>query len=239
MNELEFDELGYYGSRDFKPTEGEDIIQPFVKSSLKLNSCELKFIINHTPYAILELEYKNLERLKQDDLLLPNDKGKYLVGCIGLTQEERNLVLNHKDFFEDTMKISINQIAEKEYANLFIGERYKHIQFVLDFDLNHSWHQDKGTQLDKELCFNSIKKGVFAIYQFQALNKEFFKINKEIKHFQGSKDFLLPEARARIPKGMQIDTKLTKIIKAKNTQALENISKFYQAYKGQDYTNTR
>lgn len=241
------DEFGFY---KYSNTEK---IQPIVKDSLKLNSCERVSFINHTPYTILECEYKNLQRLKQDDLLSANDKGKYLIACIGLTQEERDLVLKHREFFEDTMQMPINQIAEKEKANLFMVEpRFEKIKFILDFDQNHSWNQNNNTQLDKQLCFDTIKKGIFAIHRLQTLEKMLFNISNEIKEYQRCKDILYPEAKQRIPKELvkkinefsewiQIDTKMASIIQneAKNTQALENISKFYQMHAHQSRANTR
>ena len=228
-------------------------IQPIVKDSLKLNSFQGIEFSHDVPYIILECEYKDLERLKRDDLLSAGDKGKYLIGCIGLTQEQRDLFLKHKEFFEDTMQTFVNQVSKKENANLFMNElRFDDIKFVLDFDQNHSYNQSNGTQLDKELCVNTIKKGIFALRRLQTLEKTLSNINKEVEYYKLRQSSYYPEARERKFKDlmekitdfsvcMQIDTKLTSLIhkETKNTKAIENITELYLKHAKIGNTHTR
>ena len=235
--------------------DDEEKIQPIVKDSLKLNSFDRIKFMHNVPYIILECEYKDLEQLKKDDLIKADDKGKYLIGCIGLTQEQRDLFLKHREFFENVMGTFTNQIVEKEKANLFMDAlRFDEIKFVLDFDQNHSYNQSNGTQLDKKLCIDTIDKGIFALSRLQTLEKMLLKINKEINEYKVLKDVFYPESKERVIKDlmkkitefgacMHIDTQLTSLIQkeAKNTKAIENIAQFYHAHTkpSQTHTNTR
>ncbi|EHV1015431.1 hypothetical protein KZ890_001918, partial [Campylobacter coli] len=54
---------------------------------MKVNYIELEKKegqIGNIPYIIIKVEYPNLKKLQENDLLMANDKGQWLCGFIGL-----------------------------------------------------------------------------------------------------------------------------------------------------------
>lgn len=84
---------------------------------------------------------------------------------------------------------------------------------------------------------------------WENFEKDLLSVNKDIQNYEKNKSVLIPEAKERIPKEIlaKINTldkdfqreSAYKTYQIKNTQALENISKFYQMHAHQSRANTR
>ncbi|EJV0337495.1 hypothetical protein N5209_001790, partial [Campylobacter jejuni] len=59
---------------------------------MKVNYIELEKKegqIGNIPYIIIKVEYPNLKKLQENDLLMANDKGQWLCGFIGLKENQK------------------------------------------------------------------------------------------------------------------------------------------------------
>lgn len=108
------------------------------------------------PCAIMKMEYANLNRLKNEDLLLKGDKGQWLWLCIGLTElnEKQAKQLGYKilDEFLDASISEKHETHPELTKNLF--ENNTQINHFLHFTMNRFRYPlfKENHQLDEELC---------------------------------------------------------------------------------------
>ncbi|EOI0354506.1 hypothetical protein ACMF3A_001867 [Campylobacter coli] len=132
--------------------------------------------INGIPYTVLKVEYPDLKELKDNDLLMKNDKGQWLCGYVGLEHEQK------LDFDKIGNQVCIAPV----YLPKFDTDLFKNnpkVTKIVYFDQNHSWNRNKiNTQLDEDLCLKDIEKIVEHIIDFNKNNTEKENYNKEYKY---------------------------------------------------------
>ncbi|EKH7262788.1 hypothetical protein O8W78_001525 [Campylobacter coli] len=128
--------------------------------------------VNGIPYTILKVEYSNLKKLKDNDLLMPNDKGQWLFAYIGLKEGES---VNF-DKLQDKVCVAPTYL-EKSSTDLFKdNEKIKNLIF---FDQNHSWNiSERNTQLDEKLCLEDIQKIANHIIEYNKTKNKKFTLNE-------------------------------------------------------------
>ncbi|EOI6074573.1 hypothetical protein ACMU1B_001659, partial [Campylobacter jejuni] len=134
-------------------------------------------VLNGIPYIIKKVEYDNLQKLKDNDLLIQGDKGQWLCGFIGLKENQK---VDFKELDNGYIVPEYLHLQDKKRIDLFLNN--PEITKALQFDLNHSWNMTtKNTQLDEEECLKVIKE---TIEHINKLNKNIFleKANEFIKN---------------------------------------------------------
>ncbi|ECP9311551.1 hypothetical protein FU888_07860 [Campylobacter jejuni] len=135
--------------------------------------------ISDIPYTIIKVEYPNLKKLQDNDLLMANDKGQWLCGFIGLKENQK---VDFKELDNGYIVPQYLYLNSKDKKEIDLFSNNLEITKVLQFDLNHSWNKtEKNTQLDEEECLKIIKNTIEYINNFNKniSKKEFEKLSKE------------------------------------------------------------
>ncbi|HEG2629097.1 TPA: hypothetical protein SCV17_001727 [Campylobacter coli] len=135
--------------------------------------------ISDIPYTIIKVEYPNLKKLQENDLLMANDKGQWLCGFIGLKENQK---VDFKELDNGYIVPQYLYLNSKDKKEIDLFSNNLEITKVLQFDLNHSWNKtEKNTQLDEEECLKIIKNTIEYINNFNKniSKKEFEKLTKE------------------------------------------------------------
>ncbi|EAJ5494965.1 hypothetical protein NQ813_001679 [Campylobacter jejuni] len=135
--------------------------------------------ISDIPYTIIKVEYPNLKKLQDNDLLLANDKGQWLCGFIGLKENQK---VDFKELDNGYIVPQYLYLNSKDKKEIDLFSNNLEITKVLQFDLNHSWNKtEKNTQLDEEECLKIIKNTIEYINNFNKniSKKDFEKLSKE------------------------------------------------------------
>ncbi|HEC1835673.1 TPA: hypothetical protein R1742_001714 [Campylobacter coli] len=135
--------------------------------------------ISDIPYTIIKVEYPNLKKLQENDLLMANDKGQWLCGFIGLKENQK---VDFKELDNGYIVPQYLYLNSKDKKEIDLFSNNLEITKVLQFDLNHSWNKtEKNTQLDEEECLKIIKNTIEYINNFNKniSKKEFEKLSKE------------------------------------------------------------
>ncbi|ECL9588094.1 hypothetical protein FT495_07380, partial [Campylobacter jejuni] len=135
--------------------------------------------ISDIPYTIIKVEYPNLKKLQDNDLLMANDKGQWLCGFIGLKENQK---VDFKELDNGYIVPQYLYLNSKDKKEIDLFSNNLEITKVLQFDLNHSWNKtEKNTQLDEEECLKIIKNTIEYINNFNKniSKKDFEKLSKE------------------------------------------------------------
>ncbi|HEG6005760.1 TPA: hypothetical protein SE358_001584 [Campylobacter jejuni] len=135
--------------------------------------------ISDIPYTIIKVEYPNLKKLQDNDLLMANDKGQWLCGFIGLKENQK---VDFKELDNGYIVPQYLYLNSKDKKEIDLFSNNLEITKVLQFDLNHSWNKtEKNTQLDEEECLKIIKNIIEYINNFNKniSKKDFEKLSKE------------------------------------------------------------
>ncbi|ECB9749701.1 hypothetical protein GC740_07500 [Campylobacter jejuni] len=135
--------------------------------------------ISDIPYTIIKVEYPNLKKLQDNDLLMANDKGQWLCGFIGLKENQK---VDFKELDNGYIVPQYLYLNSKDKKEIDLFSNNLKITKVLQFDLNHSWNKtEKNTQLDEEECLKIIKNTIEYINNFNKniSKKDFEKLSKE------------------------------------------------------------
>ena len=135
--------------------------------------------ISDIPYTIIKVEYPNLKKLQDNDLLMANDKGQWLCGFIGLKENQK---VDFKELDNGYIVPQYLYLNSKDKKEIDLFSNNLEITKVLQFDLNHSWNKtEKNTQLDEKECLKIIKNTIEYINNFNKniSKKEFEKLSKE------------------------------------------------------------
>ncbi|HEF9796584.1 TPA: hypothetical protein SB194_001734 [Campylobacter coli] len=131
--------------------------------------------INGIPYTVLKVEYPNLKELKDNDLLMKNDKGQWLCGYVGLEHEQK------LDFDKIGNEVCIAPV----YLPKFDTDLFKNnpkVTKIVYFDQNHSWNRSRiNTQLDEDLCLKDIEKIINHIIEHNKIKNKNFTLNDELE----------------------------------------------------------
>ncbi|HIF9806724.1 TPA: hypothetical protein ACX8VE_001467 [Campylobacter jejuni] len=120
-------------------------------------------VLNGIPYIIKKVEYDNLQKLKDNDLLIQGDKGQWLCGFIGLKENQK---VDFEELDNGYIVPEYLHLQDKKRIDLFLNN--PEITKALQFDSNHSWNITQNTQLDEKECLNVIKD---TIEHINKLNK--------------------------------------------------------------------
>ncbi|MCE3576638.1 hypothetical protein [Campylobacter jejuni] len=138
--------------------------------------------ISDIPYTIIKVEYPNLKKLQDNDLLMANDKGQWLCGFIGLKENQK---VDFKELDNGYIVPQYLYLNSKDKKEIDLFSNNLEITKVLQFDLNHSWNKtEKNTQLDEEECLKIIKNTIEYINNF---NKNISK--KDLKEMKKDKNY--------------------------------------------------
>lgn len=143
--------------------------------------------ISDIPYTIIKVEYPNLKKLQDNDLLMANDKGQWLCGFIGLKENQK---VDFKELDNGYIVPQYLYLNSKDKKEIDLFSNNLEITKVLQFDLNHSWNKtEKNTQLDEEECLKIIKNTIEYINNFNKniSKKEFEKLSKEENIYKTNK----------------------------------------------------
>lgn len=135
--------------------------------------------IGNIPYIIIKVEYPNLKKLQENDLLMANDKGQWLCGFIGLKENQK---VDFKELDNGYIAPQYLYLNSKDQKEIDLFSNNLEITKVLQFDLNHSWNKtEKNTQLDEEECLKIIKNTIEYINNFNKniSKQEFEELSKE------------------------------------------------------------
>ncbi|MFH5265184.1 hypothetical protein ACHITJ_07515 [Campylobacter coli] len=149
---------------------------------MKVNYIELEKKegqIGNIPYIIIKVEYPNLKKLQENDLLMANDKGQWLCGFIGLKENQK---VDFKELDNGYIAPQYLYLNSKDQKEIDLFSNNLEITKVLQFDLNHSWNKtEKNTQLDEEECLKIIKNTIEYINNFNKniSKQEFEELSKE------------------------------------------------------------
>ncbi|HEB9289719.1 TPA: hypothetical protein RZK14_001635 [Campylobacter coli] len=135
--------------------------------------------ISDIPYTIIKVEYPNLKKLQDNDLLMANDKGQWLCGFIGLKENQK---VDFKELDNGYIVPQYLYLNSKDQKEIDLFSNNLEITKVLQFDLNHSWNKtEKNTQLDEEECLKIIKNTIEYINNFNKniSKQEFEELSKE------------------------------------------------------------
>ncbi|EFN2989730.1 hypothetical protein HKV54_000990 [Campylobacter coli] len=118
---------------------------------MKVNYIELEKKegqIGNIPYIIIKVEYPNLKKLQENDLLMANDKGQWLCGFIGLKENQK------VDFKEKVLQFDLNHSWNKTEKNTQLDEEEclkiikNTIEYINNFNKNIS--KQEFEELSKE-----------------------------------------------------------------------------------------
>ncbi|EAH9846311.1 hypothetical protein EZU60_08465 [Campylobacter coli] len=143
--------------------------------------------ISDIPYTIIKVEYPNLKKLQDNDLLMANDKGQWLCGFIGLKENQK---VDFKELDNGYIVPQYLYLNSKDKKEIDLFSNNLEITKVLQFDLNHSWNKtEKNTQLDEEECLKIIKNTIEYINNFNKniSKKDFEKLSKEENIYKTNK----------------------------------------------------